>query len=348
MKIKDIRPFKELSSMGNFTIGVKLTLENNIGCTVGIPFGISAGKYEAQNLPADEAISQIESAKKDLIGIDWEQNTLDEKLIELKLAGNASIAVSVAFWKATKIIGQELHYQSFPKLCMLLFEGAKHGNPKITLQEFMIIEDSLEQAILDSQKMRKYLVDQKIETTVGAEGGFSPKDFDNTLVLQAIKTVFPDRQIAIDAAGSFQEGYEGYEELLEAFNIFYLEDPYSDEQWEKWTLLCQKYADSRLIVGDDLTVTNSARLQEAIQKKAINAVIIKPNQNGTITGALTAIELARKSGFKIVVSHRGEETNDDWVVDFTLSVRADYVKFGGMNRGERIAKYNRLFALGMR
>lgn len=348
MKIKDIKAFSELSSMGNTTIRVDMTLENGITSSIGVPFGISAGKYEAQNVPANEALAQIESVKNNLLSGDWEQNTLDKKLVEMNLSGNASIALSVAFWRGTVIVGQDLHYEHFPKLCVLLFEGGKHGNSKITLQEFMLVEDSLEQAVGDSHKMREYLVEQKIGTTVGAEGGFSPIDFTTELVLQTIKTVFPDRQIAIDAAGSFQKGEEEYEKMLESFNIFYLEDFYSDEDWEKWIALCKQYGTSRLIVGDDLTVTNSIRLKEAIEKRAVNAIIIKPNQNGTISGALETVKLAREHNIKVVVSHRGEETNDDWIVDFALFIEADYVKFGGMNRGERIAKYNRLLHLGMK
>ena len=102
-----------------------------------------------------------------------------------------------------------------------------------------------------------------------------------------------------------------------------------------------------MIIGDDLTVTNSKRLEKALNPKVINAIIIKPNQNGTITGTLNTVAKAQTNGLKIVVSHRGEETDDNWIVDFALEVRADFVKFGGMDRGERIAKYNRLRELGM-
>ncbi len=97
-----------------------------------------------------------------------------------------------------------------------------------------------------------------------------------------------------------------------------------------------------------MTATNHLRIQQAINTKSINAVIIKPNQNGTISGTIQAVAIARKNGLKIIVSHRGEETSDDWIVDFAVKEQADYVKFGGLDRGERIAKYNRLLDLGMR
>lgn len=348
MKIKEITASKILSSMGHFTIHVALVLENGVVSSAGIPFGLSAGKYEAQNVPADQAVSQIEKAKEKLLGVDWDQASLDDMLLQLKLAGNASTAVSVAFWKGTEILGKEIKYTKFPKLCMLLFEGGKHGSASITLQEFMLIEDSVGQAALDYQKMRDYLVSQKVESTVGAEGGFSPLGYTNLSALEAIQAVFPNQQIAIDAAGCFQEGNHEYTKILNDFKVYYLEDAYSDEDWDRWVKLCEAYGNDRLIVGDDLTVTNPERLKVAIEKHAINAIIIKPNQNGTITGTLAAVALARKHGLKICVSHRGEETNDDWIADFALYVQADYVKFGGINRGERIAKYNRLLALGMK
>lgn len=334
--------------MGNETIRVTLLLNNDVESSITIPAGISAGKYEAQNLPALEAISQIESIKKEIILGDWEQVTLDKKLVELNLAGNTSLAISASFWKAINIVIKKPSFQTFPKLLMLLFEGGKHGNPNIKFQEFLLIEDSLEKAIEDFRKMRMYLMAQKIESMVGAEGGFSPVNFTDKLVLDVIKEVFPDRELGIDAAGSFQSKEANYDEILSNFNISYLEDPYSDEDWSSWSEISKKESSNRLIVGDDLTTTNPTRIQKAVLEKAINAVIIKPNQNGTISGTLEAIDVAKKNGLKIIVSHRGEETDDSWIVYFSLSVQSDFVKFGGMNRGERIAKYNRLLELGMK
>lgn len=349
MKIKDIESLKQLSSMGNETIKVVITLENGINSAIVVPAGISAGKYEAKNISANEALAQIGSIKDTLLATDWEQTTFDKQLLSLNLAGNTSLALSASFWKAINIIEKIVSYQKFPKLLMLLFEGGKHGNPNLTIQEFMLVESSLTQAIADFKTMRQYLISQNMETTVGAEGGFSPMNFNNHLVLEVMKTVFPNNQFALDAAGSFKEDQEEeYTALLNNYSILSLEDPFSDEAWEKWSSFFLKYGKDKLIVGDDLTVTNPTRIQKAVQEKAINAVIIKPNQNGTISGTLEAIELARKNNIKVIVSHRGEETDDDWIVDFALSVQADYAKFGGIDRGERIAKYNRLMELGMK
>lgn len=348
MKIKDIQILKNLSSQGNETIKTTVFLEDGREDFVVVPAGISAGKYEAKNVSCDEAIRQTEAIKNDLLSIDWNQESLDAKLVSLNLGGNTSLAISAVFWKINNLGNKDFKPQKFPKLLMLLFEGGKHGNPNLTIQEFMIAEESLEKAIFDFKKMKQYLVDQKIETMVGAEGGFSPLSFNNDLVLATIKTIFPDARIALDTAGSFRQETLGYKELLEKYNIFYLEDPFSDEDWEKWSDFYNQFSQKILVVGDDLTVTNPARIQKALKNKVINAVIIKPNQNGTISGTLEAIKLARENGLKIVVSHRGDETDDDWIVDFAIYVQADYVKFGGMDRGERIAKYNRLLELGMK
>lgn len=348
MLITKLTASKNLSSWGNETIKVDLQLDNHLDASVTVPAGISAGKYEAKIVDADTAIKQVNDFKIDLINIDWDQESLDKKLNSLGLGANTSIAISASFWKAVNIAGARCVYGNFPKLLLLLFEGAKHGNPNLTIQEFMIVEDSLQAAIRDFKKMREYLTAQGIEITVGAEGGFSPINFTNLLVLEIMKEVFPDRQFALDAAGSFRSGELDIEQIIKNYNLAYLEDPFSDEDWQKWQDFLIKYGNSFLIVGDDLTTTNPLRVERAIEQKAVNAVIIKPNQNGTITGTLEAVNKARAGGLKIVISHRGEETDDDWIVDFALCVGADYVKFGGMDRGERVAKYNRLLELGMK
>lgn len=347
MKITQLSAVKNLSSWGNETIKVTLELDGSVQASLMVPAGISAGKYEAKIVSADEAIAQVEKIKPEIITHDWTQNSLDAMLGKNLLAGNTTIAISAAFWKAENVSAKKPKYTTFPKLLLLLFEGAKHGNPNLTIQEFMLVEDSLQTAIADFKTMRSYLTSQGIETTVGAEGGFSPMNFTNLLVLEVMHAVFPNSKFALDAAGSFRSAQLDFEKMISEFNLTYIEDPYSDEDWQKWQELMQKIADRVLIVGDDLTTTNPLRVHRALEQQAINAVIIKPNQNGTVSGTLEAVKQARDGGLKVIVSHRGEETDDDWIVDFALSVHADYVKFGGMDRGERVAKYNRLLELGM-
>lgn len=348
MKIKEIAATKTLTSLGNETIKVKIALENGTCEEAIVPSGISAGKYEVKNVTADEAIVQINRIKDILMSEDWRQETLDKRLEELGLGGNATLAISSSFWKANERINVPAAKLNFPNLMLLLFEGGKHGNPNIFIQEFMIIEKSLKTAISDFKRLRSYLEKNNLESTVGVEGGFSPAGFNDMMVLDAIKKVFPQKEISLDVAANFKkERAVNIKLVISKYNIKSLEDPFTDEDWEEWSSFCAKFGKRLMIVGDDLTATNLERLQHAIDLKAINAVVVKPNQNGTITGALKVVRMARKNGFRIIVSHRGEETVDDWIVDFALKVEADFVKFGGIERGERIAKYNRLSELGM-
>ena len=348
MKIKKISAEKTLGSLGNETIKVKITLENGVAEQAFVPSGISAGKYEVKNVTPDEAVAQVNKIRDILVSQDWEQEVLDKRLIELGLGGNATLATSAAFWKANEKIKSPSSELKFPNLMLLAFEGGKHGNPNISIQEFMIIEKSVMSAISDFKKLRSYLKDNNFETSVGAEGGFSPSRLNDIMVLDTIKKIFPQREIALDVAGSFKKEVINLESIVENYKIKSLEDPFTDEEWEKWASFNAKFGRRLMIVGDDLTATNPVRLKRAIDLNAINAIIIKPNQNGTITGTLEVVKMARRNGFKIVVSHRGEETVDDWIVDFALKVEADFVKFGGIERGERIAKYNRLLELGMK
>lgn len=330
MQIKSVTGKKILASLGNETIEATIKFGDGSGTTASVPAGISAGKFEIKKSTPDQATSEVAKMSAFLSGKDWTQETLDREICQYGFGGNSTLAVSAAFYKSQKkLVGM------FPKLLLLVFEGAKHGNPNITIQEFLIIEETIHQAEEDFRKVRQS-VDEK---TVGAEGGFSPRDFDNEKVLTFLRQTFPDKKIAVDMAGSFNDSsIPG--------GVFSVEDPFDDESWTKWQQLLKDREDLQ-IIGDDLTTTNPERIQKAIQLKAINAVVIKPNQIGTISAAKEAADVARAGGLKIVVSHRGEETDDTWIVDFALDVGADYVKFGGMDRGERIAKYNRLRELGM-
>ncbi len=333
MIINKIIARKILASMGNETVEVTV----NELFTASVPAGISAGKYEIKKVSPDEAISQIGQIERICHGKDWTQETLDAEISSHNFGGNATLAVSAAFFKA--------HFQfpisnfQFPKLMLLLFEGGEHGNKNITAQEFLVIEDTIDYARKNFKITKEYLVANNIEHTVGAEGGFSPANLDNQGVLDLIKKVLPGGKIGVDMASCFNKSQIPQ-------NVFSVEDPYSDESWSDWTNLTKlnKY----LVVGDDLTTTNPDRIKKAMELKCVNGVVIKPDQIGTISQAKKAVQVACSGGLKIIVSHRGEETNDTWIVDFALQVEADYVKFGGMDRGERVAKYNRLMELGMK
>lgn len=136
-----------------------------------------------------------------------------------------------------------------------------------------------------------------------------------------------------------------YEELNNNIHLLYLEDPLNQDDWDGWSALFEKLSDTTIIAGGDLTATNPYRLQMALDKKAINGIVIKPNQVGTVIESLAIAEAAKETGLKVIVSHRGNETNDDFIADFAVAIVADYIKIGSLTRGENIAKYNRLLQI---
>lgn len=136
-----------------------------------------------------------------------------------------------------------------------------------------------------------------------------------------------------------------YEELGKNIHLLYIEDPLDQDDWDGWKTLFERLSTTTIIAGGDLIATNPYRLQMAIDKKAVSAIVIKPNQIGTVIESLAIAEAARETGLKIIVSHRSSETNDDFLSDFSVAVAADYIKIGSLSRGENIAKYNRLLQI---
>lgn len=256
-----------------------------------------------------------------------------------------------------------------------LINGGLHAGNNINFQEFMVIpatSKTYPEALAIGINVYKALFDilkqNSFSTAVGYEGGYSPALPTNTYALALLKQGLEttsirfgyDAFLGIDAAANsffkdkkyyLKEKPDGmtaseliqfYQELYTGYRLLYLEDVFSEDDFEGWSNMCTKMADKSMIVGDDLVATNPFRLQMAIDKKAINAVIIKPNQIGTVIEALAVAEIAKAAGFKVIVSHRSGETNDDFIADFAVAVSADYCKFGAPVRGERVEKYNRL------
>jgi enolase len=136
-----------------------------------------------------------------------------------------------------------------------------------------------------------------------------------------------------------------YEKLNQDIHLLYLEDALDQDDWGGWTSIFEKLSKTVMIVGGDLISTSPYRLQMAIEKKAVNAVVVKPNQIGTVIESLVIAEAAKEMNLSLVVSHRSSETNDDFIADFSVAVSADYIKIGSLSKGENIAKYNRLLQI---
>ncbi len=351
MKIVSLKARKILNSSGDWTVECFLELDNKARASASGPSGISTGSAEKENATPEEAIFQIEkeiyshlSAKKEL-----NQNSLDQILESGPWGANATLAVSTAFAKASNFWQLEPKEEIIlPKLMMLVFEGKKHGNPHLKCQEYMIITSGIEEGVEFYQKVKQFLESRKIMTAVGQEGGFSPPEFNDEEILNTLAQNGAEA-IAIDAASEPNEINDAF--LLRALQnhpIKSIEDPVSENNpvgWKDFYSKAKNLKPEVLIVGDDLVVTDADKITQATNTQLINAAIIKPNQRGTISAGLKAAAAAKQSGAKVIVSHRGSETNDDWIADFALRVEADFVKFGAPARGERIAKYNRLLYL---
>lgn len=342
MKIKKIKARKILNSNGNWTI--ECQLETNQGIAVaGVPTGISQGKKEKAAAPIERAIHEInETIFKNVKDKKFTQETLDDLLDHGDWGSNATLAVSAAFFNLNK----EIKEIRFPKLMMLMFEGEEHGNPNFTIQEFMVVVDQIEKGIEYYNLLEKKLKNNKMLDTVGKEGGFSPLGLKTDYDVLDLMVEAGVKDIALDVAGNINPPtVSELIELVKNYPIASIEDPFPEDDLDSWRNFYQKVMkldDNFLVIGDDLTVTDKDKIKTAAEEKLINGVIVKPNQQGTITAAVEAIKTAKNLELKTIASHRGESTNDTWIVDFALANKVDYVKFGAPARGERIAKYNRL------
>ncbi|MBE5927015.1 MAG: phosphopyruvate hydratase [Lachnospiraceae bacterium] len=229
------------------------------------------------------------------------------------------------------------------------------------------------------QCLKKLLVKKGMSTGVGDEGGFAPNLKDAvevlTFICEAVKIAGyetgKDISIAIDAAASelydsnlkryvfpgeskvlgkgvardADEMIDYYEKLVNHFPIISLEDGLDEEDWEGWKKLTKRLGDKIMLVGDDLFVTNTERLQKGIDEGCANAILIKPNQIGTLTETMNAIKLAKDNGYKTIMSHRSGETEDTIIADLSVGLNTGFIKTGAPCRGERTAKYNRLLKI---
>jgi len=256
-----------------------------------------------------------------------------------------------------------------------LINGGKHGAGNLDFQEFHLIPSSkvhfskaLEIGDEIYQSLKKLLIAKNAIHSVGDEGGFAPNLFSNAdaleLLVEAVGvstySLQQDVYLGLDVAASnffkggkyiisdrsepfsSQQFIKFIADLQKQYNLLSIEDPLDEEDWEHWVELTNNLGQDAMIVGDDLLVTNKPRLQKAITSEACNAILVKPNQIGTISETVSVVKLAKQNNFTVVVSHRSGDTDEDFIADLAVGVGADYVKFGAPNRMERVTKYNRL------
>ena len=302
-----------------------------------------------------------------------------------KLGANAVLAVSLAVAKAAAVAKKIPLYRyicgiagnTMPRPMLNILNGGAHANNNIDIQEFMIIpvahksfSEGIRQCTEVYHALGKILKQNNKLTGVGDEGGFAP-DLENDeqaieIIVKAIKTAgytTEEIKIALDVASSewYQSGHyllpkrnkkmtaeeliDYYSELTEKYPIISIEDGVAENDWDGWCKLTEKLGSKIQLVGDDLFVTNTKRLQMGIDKKCGNSILIKLNQIGTLTETLDVIELAKKNGYTAVISHRSGESEDTTIADLAVAVNAGQIKTGAPCRTDRVAKYNRLLII---
>ncbi|HEY3396514.1 MAG TPA: phosphopyruvate hydratase [Armatimonadota bacterium] len=296
--------------------------------------------------------------------------------VSLAVAKAAAEAVELPLYK---YLGGVNAY-TLPVPMMNILNGGAHADNNVDLQEFMVMPvgaccfaEALRMCAEVYQSLKQVLKAAGHSTGVGDEGGFAPNLGSNEEALQVIVqateksgyTPGEDILIALDpAASSFYSKEKGkyvlagegrelsgaemvdfYADLCAKYPIISIEDGLDENDWETWPTLCAKLGGKVQIVGDDLTVTNTALLAQAIEKQAINSILIKLNQIGTLTETLNAIEMAKRARMTAVVSHRSGETEDTTIADIVVAVNAGQIKTGAPARSERVAKYNRLLEI---
>ena len=301
-----------------------------------------------------------------------------------KLGANAILGVSLAVARAAAdsaglplfryVGGPNAHILPVPMMNIL--NGGSHADSNVDIQEFMIapigapsFREALRWGAEVYHSLKKVLHDRGLATGLGDEGGFAPNLESNRAALDLIGEAIEkagyvfgkDIAVALDVAASefYKDGayqFEGsaktsaemadyYAELVAAYPLVSIEDPMNEEDWEGWKAITDKLGDKVQLVGDDLFVTNPERLQRGIDSGTANALLVKVNQIGSLTETLDAVDLAHRSGYRCMMSHRSGETEDTTIADLAVATNCGQIKTGAPARSERVAKYNQLLRI---
>lgn len=271
---------------------------------------------------------------------------------------------------------------TIPVPMMNILNGGAHSDNNLDVQEFMILPigaDSITEGIRWCAEvyhhLKKLLKNRGLSVAVGDEGGFAPNIANEEEAIQLIMEAITKAgyscgrgkqfMISLDAAASEWKGNASgeyylpksgklyttdelivhWEKMIRRFPIYSIEDPLDEEDWDGWKRLTEKVGDKVILVGDDLFVTNPVRLNKGISMGCGNAILIKPNQIGTLSETMEAIRMAKEHGYETIMSHRSGETEDTTIADLSVGLGSDLIKTGAPCRGERTAKYNRLIRI---
>ena len=394
-----------LDSRGNPTVEAEVVLDSGARGRAIVPSGASTGAGEAVELRdggkrfGGKGVAQAVASVNDtlgpaLLGYDaLDQRGLDTLMRDLdgsdnkgKLGANAILGISLATAHAVAeeldlplfryLGGPDAHLLPVPLLNVL--NGGAHADNSVDFQEFMLaplgaatFAEALEWGANTYHQLKKQLVDKKMSTGVGDEGGFAPDLGSNEeavqLLLDAIEaagyTPGEDIALALDPATSEiaekgdyvlasedrrlsrEEMVAFWTDWVERYPIVSIEDGMAEDDWEGWKRLTEAIGDRVQLVGDDLFVTDPEILQRGIDEGCGNSILIKPNQIGSLTETLECVRLAQRAAFTTVISHRSGETEDTTIADIAVATNAGQIKTGAPSRGERTAKYNQLLRI---
>ncbi len=317
-------------------------------------------------------------------GIDEVLLKIDGSKNKSNLGANAMLAVSLANSKCSALTNKKSLFKNLgnsfalPIPLMNIINGGAHADNDLNIQEFMIRPDSatnfmnaIEKCFLVIQNLKELLKSKKMLTNVGDEGGFAPSINSNEEALELIvnsiekSNLKPGKDIVIclDVAANelinekgeyciqsqnfitVDEVIKYYKKITSKYPIKSIEDPFAEEDWESWKKITNEIGNVVQIVGDDLFVTNSKRLNRGIIEKSANCILVKPNQIGTLTETLDVISMAKKGNFRTIISHRSGDTEDTFIADLAVASMSSQIKTGSLARSERVAKYNRLLRI---
>ena len=321
--------------------------------------------------------NEQENIDKVLLKLDGSEN-------KKNLGANATLAVSLANAKCSALLNKKSLFKnlgksfSMPIPLMNIINGGAHADNDLNIQEFMIRPDSaknfmdaIEKCFLVIQNLKKLLQSKKMLTNVGDEGGFAPSIDTNEealeLIVQAIEksNLKPgnDVVICLDVAANELMNDKGeysiqsqnftsvdnvinyYKKLTSDYPIKSIEDPFAEDDWDSWKKITDVIGNKVQIVGDDLFVTNTKRLERGIKEKSANSILVKPNQIGTLTETLNVISMAKNENFNTIISHRSGDTEDTFIADLAVATESSQIKTGSLARSERVGKYNQLLRI---
>lgn len=309
---------------------------------------------------------------------------LDRTQNKSKLGANALLGVSLAIAKAgASSLGLPLYRyiggpyaNTLPVPLINIINGGAHADNNLDFQEFMIVphgfnsfRESIRAGAETFHILKSLLKTKSLATAVGDEGGFAPDLKSNEQAIELLSNAIVKagykigKQISIGLDVASSEFYKKgkyiignknlnrdqmiklYQKLIGNYNIISIEDPMAEDDWIGWKSLTQAIGDKVQLVGDDIFVTNTQRLQKGIDTKSANSILIKVNQIGTLSETISAIEMAKKAGYTYIISHRSGETEDTTIADLAVATNSGLIKTGSASRSDRLAKYNQLIRI---